>query len=127
MFAVVFIAVGYFLGYLILGVPSTPPTKATLYIAPYSTTTHPCFTHNKESCKAENPNTQFKYKVVSNGELVMEDTTSTDKNGFFEIVLDSGSFYWLTVEGDKGISSVPISTHIGYADCITYVHLQSRK
>ncbi len=130
----VLFVVGVFLGYLTWGMPSTsdvPSTsKAVLYVAPYSATTHPCFTHNKAGCKAEYPNTQFKYKVVipknekTEAKLVMEGTTSTDKNGFFELVLDAGSIYWLTVEGVEGISNVPISTHPGYADCITYTHLQ---
>jgi hypothetical protein len=96
-----------------------------LAVGLYAYQTHPCPKHIEEDCEAEFKNALVDYTIVSDdGEFLLQDSTTTRENGFFDLYLPKGKEYnaTFTVDGKKGVGMIP--TKPGSSDCITEIKVQ---
>jgi len=93
-------------------------------IAPYHTNTHPWLYHNATGCSGELKDVKFDVKIITNkGEVIVDESISSLKNGFFEVWLPRNIEATMIVEYN-GLSNISeISTYSGDPTCITTTKL----
>ena len=108
------------------GEKTTVPLEAKMVvaIAPYMNTTHPCEVHYMSGCQGEMVNTLVKvYGKTADGLVVLDNTFTTMKNGFFELWLARDLDVQLTIEYEGKRASQVISTKNNGNTCITTMQL----
>ena len=108
------------------GEKTTVPLEAKMVvaIAPYMNTTHPCEVHYMSGCQGEMANTPVKvFGETSDGLIVVDNTFTTMKNGFFELWLARDLDVQLTIEYEGKRASQVISTKNNGNTCITTMQL----
>lgn len=95
-----------------------------LSIAPYQYQTHPCGFHSLTTCTAEFANTDFDVTVVDDaGEVILEETITTQDNGFFGLWLPAEIEGTITIEHENGSVTGDFSTHDDAKTCETDLRL----
>jgi len=96
-----------------------------LAVGLYAYRTHPCPKHIEAECDAEFKNVLVNYTILSDdGEFLLEDSTTTRENGFFDLYLPKGKAYvaTFTVDGKEGVGTIP--TTPGSSNCITEIKVE---
>jgi hypothetical protein len=101
--------------------------EKTLYIAPYISTTHDCYTH-AVGCQGESINLDLSYTIIgSDGDLYLTSSTTTSSNGFFSILVPSNHAYRIIITTEINNTQyqayTQISSYDDSPDCITNAHL----
>jgi hypothetical protein len=77
------------------------------------------------SCQGELPQKEFEVKAVDqDGNVLVDETIATLRNGFFELWLPRNSIIDLTIQGFNRSAQGPIETFINSNTCITTFQLQ---
>jgi hypothetical protein len=77
------------------------------------------------SCQRELPNRPFNVKAVDkNGEILVDETITTLRNGFFELWLPRNRIIMLRVKGLNRTASGGIKTYDNSKTCVTTFRLQ---
>lgn len=101
-----------------------PADKLYVSMAPYVDQTHDCFFHSLTTCQGELVNADVDILVRDDqGEVVLEETTTTYANGFVGVWLprDLTGTVVLTVDGRS--VEAPLSTTVDSATCLTGLQL----
>ncbi len=101
-----------------------PADEVYVSMAPYVDQTHDCFFHSLTTCQGELVNTDVDILVRDDqGEVVLEETTTTYANGFVGVWLprDLTGTVVLTVDGRS--VEAPLSTTADSATCLTGLQL----
>jgi hypothetical protein len=77
------------------------------------------------SCQGELPEMKFDVKATDlNGEILVNETISTLKNGFFELWLPRDRGIKLKIQGSGRQATGPIGTFDGSKTCVTTFRLR---
>ena len=91
-----------------------------VYIAPYNTNTHPCYTHASGSCQGELTNTVVKYVIDSGDQSIhIEDEITTGADGFFTVSLPAQKAYQIQMEIGSYEGFAQLSTYADSPNCVT--------
>ncbi len=106
----------------IIIIPMIAGTKP-VYIAPYVTYTHNCYTHSS-GCTAEFPTLDMNYTITSqDGTVNIDGSATTESNGFFIVNMVYHKFYTITIStiinGSTYTGTTTFDTTPLGADCIT--------
>ena len=98
--------------------------KMLVAFAPYVSKTHPCENHYMSGCQGELVEVPVKvYGTAADGAVVVDDTYTTMKNGFFELWLPRDIEVTLSIEGLGKKAIGKISTSKNSNTCITTMQL----
>ncbi|MFB1082208.1 CueP family metal-binding protein [Jeotgalibacillus sp. JSM ZJ347] len=93
-------------------------------IAPYVDQTHACTYHSLTGCQGEMVEETFDvYIEDSEGNVIIDESMTTFKNGFIDLWLPRDETYQLTIEHDGLVTESEISTFENDPTCITTMQL----
>ena len=97
-----------------------PEDEFYLSFAPYINSTHPCANHNLATCRGELTSKKISYEVVDDdGNIILSDTVTTFKNGFYGIWLPRYIDATITVTYNNKVATASISTFDDSDTCLT--------
>ncbi|GHU06498.1 hypothetical protein FACS1894158_13090 [Betaproteobacteria bacterium] len=98
-----------------------------LSIAPYISTTHPCFNHSLASCRAELANKTFAVTVKdAAGKVLREDKLTSYRNGFVGIWLPRNIGGTIEVKYNGLSASASFATKSDSQTCLTTLKLERK-
>lgn len=101
-----------------------PEDEFYLSIAPYVQQTHPCGYHSLTTCVGELPNTDFDVLIVDDeGETILDETVTSEDNGFFGLWLPRDIEGEVTIEYDGLSVTGPFTTTGEAKTCETDLQL----
>ncbi len=101
-----------------------PEDEFFVSIAPYINETHPCDNHNLTGCQGELINKDFKvYIEDTEGKVVVDDTLTSQVNGFFDLWLPRDEKYLIKIEHEGKKVESEFSTFENDGTCITTMQL----
>ncbi|KMK76345.1 CueP family metal-binding protein [Alkalihalobacillus pseudalcaliphilus] len=93
-------------------------------IAPYVNETHPCRNHSLTGCQGELVEESFQLKIENmDGELVVDETMESMKNGFIDLWLPRNETFKVTITHDGKSAEEVITTNQDDPTCITTMQL----
>lgn len=102
-----------------------PEDEFFVSIAPYINTTHPCGNHSLSGCQGEMVNEEFDVLIKdADGNIVVDETLSTQMNGFFDLWLPSDETYQIKIEHEDKIVESQFSTFEKDGTCLTTMQLK---
>ena len=124
---IISISAGVIIGYSLIPQPE-PENQVKgdmdVYIAPYITNTHPCYTHAVGSCQGELTNTVVKYVIDSGDQSVhIEDEITTGDDGFFTVNIPAQKSYQISIWIGPNEGYAQFSTYADSPNCITTGHM----
>jgi len=97
-----------------------PEKEMVIAVAPYINQTHPCEIHYMSGCQGELVETPVRVEVIArNGETVVDEILTTQKNGFVELWLPRNQTFEVTVEHGDRRARGTIATFDDSDTCIT--------
>ncbi|NBI30207.1 CueP family metal-binding protein [Chengkuizengella marina] len=101
-----------------------PADEFFVSIAPYINNTHPCTNHNLTSCQGELVNETFEVLIKdSTGNVIVEESLVSGKNGFFDMWLPRDKEYQVRIKYDGKIAESNLSTFKEDRTCVTTMQL----
>lgn len=101
-----------------------PDGESYVSIAPYVESTHDCYYHSLATCQGELADQPVTVTITDDaGEVLVDEATTTEANGFVGFWLPEDVTGTITVEHADGVGSVPFSTADGSPTCITTLQL----
>ena len=101
-----------------------PKDRTYLSIAPFREQTHDCFNHNLTTCQGEQVKKSFTVTLTdAQGRTVVDEKATTWDNGFLGLWVPRDVTGTLTVSGEAGSGSIPVSTDANAPTCLTTVKL----
>jgi len=101
-----------------------PAEEFYVSVAPYVEATHECYFHSLTSCQGELVEEDVEVTVTSNdGEVLLEEATTTFANGFVGLWLPRGFEGTLEVTHDGLTGQVPVATGAEDPTCLTTLQL----
>lgn len=101
-----------------------PEDEFYLSVAPWTTTTHDCFTHSLTGCQGELVDAPLDVRITdSNGAVLVDETVRTYDNGFVGFWLPKGITGSLEITSAAGNAAGSISTFADSPTCITTLQL----
>ncbi|HLR43300.1 MAG TPA: CueP family metal-binding protein [Pseudogracilibacillus sp.] len=101
-----------------------PEDEFFVSIAPFINETHPCKDHSLTGCQGELVQESFDVTIEDEtGNIVLEDTIQTEKNGFFDLWLPRDQTYNIKMEHDGKNVDAAFSTFEEDGTCITTMQL----
>ena len=89
-------------------------------IAPYINETHTHFFHNFTGCQGEMTNQEFDiYIEDNNGNVILDETITSQSNGFIDLWLPRDNIYRVTIKQDEKLVESKLSTFESDTTCIT--------
>lgn len=93
--------------------------------APYIHQTHPCTNPSLTGCQVEPAHTEMTVRIEDkNGNVVFDEKTKTQANGFVNFCLPRNEEYRITVVMDEKTAALDFSTFTGDNICITTIQLR---
>jgi hypothetical protein len=103
-----------------------PKDEFFVSIAPYIAQTHPCGNHSLTGCQGELVKEEFGvYIEDEDGNVVVDETMTSQENGFIDFWLPRDKTYQVKIEQDGKTVQSEISTFTGDNTCITTMQLKS--
>ncbi|MHA3682689.1 CueP family metal-binding protein [Leucobacter sp. HY1908] len=98
-----------------------------LSLAPYETQTHPCEFHVPTSCLGEMQGAEIQLRITDaeTGEVVRDEVTSTEDNGFIGVWLPREREYRVQVTADGRTGERTVRTGSTDPTCITTLQLKA--
>ena len=107
---------------------SLPQDEFFVSIAPYIETTHPCAIHSLTGCQGELTEKEFNvYIEDKDGNVVVDQTLTSQNNGFIDLWLPRDQTYKATIEYEGKAADAVFSTFDGDDTCITTIQLNENK
>ncbi len=101
-----------------------PEDEFFVSIAPFVSETHPCDIHSLTGCQGELVDADFDILIKNKaGDVVVDETMNSGKNGFIDLWLPREEDYDVTVKYDGKEVESNISTFNGDGTCITTMQL----
>ncbi|WP_217587102.1 CueP family metal-binding protein [Lentibacillus saliphilus] len=101
-----------------------PKDEFFVSIAPYMNVTHPCTNHSLTGCQGELVDRDIDlYIEDEDGNVILEDTMNTGKNGFIDLWLPRDQTYMVKMTYDGKEVESNISTFDNDGTCITTMQL----
>lgn len=102
-----------------------PADRSYISIAPFVEQTHECFFHSLTTCRGELALEEVHVTITDSatGEVLVDETTETQDNGFVGYWLPRGVTGTIEVEHAAGSGTAEFSTAAGEATCITTLQL----
>jgi hypothetical protein len=101
-----------------------PEDEFFVSIAPYVDETHQCTVHNWPGCQGEMVEEQVEVYIEDmDGNIVVDETLTSQANGFIDFWLPSDKTYHVTISHNGKSVESEISTFEGDATCITTMQL----
>ena len=101
-----------------------PKDEFFVSFAPYINQTHPCTTHSLTGCQGELVDEEMTVRIEDkNGNVVFDEKTKTQANGFIDFWLPKNEEYHMTVVMDEKTATLDFSTFTGDNTCITTLQL----
>lgn len=101
-----------------------PEDEFFVSIAPFVDETHPCDIHSLTGCQGELVDADFDILITNEaGDVVMDETMNSGKNGFIDLWLPRDDDYDVSVKYDGKEVDANISTFDGDNTCITTMQL----
>lgn len=101
-----------------------PDDEFFISIAPFKNETHPCEIHSLTGCQGELVDADFDMIIKNQaGEIVVDETINSGKNGFVDLWLPRDETYNVEVQYDEQTVESEISTFEGDRTCITTMQL----
>ena len=102
-----------------------PKDEFFVSIAPYIDQTHPCGNHSLTGCQGELVKEEFEvYIEDEDGDVVVDETMTSQENGFIDFWLPRDKTYQVKIEQDGKTVQAEISTFTGDNTCITTMQLK---
>src|SRR5690625_3567836 len=94
-------------------------------IAPFINETHECAVHSLTGCQGELVEEDFDVLITdSSGEVVVDETMTTEKNGFIDLWLPRDETFVVEMTQGSRTTEAKISTFEGDKTCITTMQLK---
>lgn len=101
-----------------------PEDEFFVSIAPFVNETHPCDIHSLTGCQGELVDADFDIVIENKaGDIVVDETMNSEKNGFVDLWLSRDETYNVTVNYDGKEVKSEISTFDQDGTCITTMQL----
>lgn len=101
-----------------------PEDEFFVSIAPFDKVTHPCDVHSLTGCQGELVEEDFDvYIEDSAGNVIMDETKTTETNGFIDFWLPRDETFTVTIKQDGKETTSEITTFDGDNTCITTMQL----
>lgn len=101
-----------------------PEDEFFVSIAPFYEQTHPCAIHSLTGCQGELVEEEFAVYIEDDrGNVIMDETISSLKNGFIDLWLPRDKTLHITIEHNGNKATETISTFEGDRTCITTMQL----
>lgn len=105
-----------------------PKDEFFVSIAPYIENTHPCAIHSLTGCQGELTEKEFIVYIEDNeGNVVVDQTLTSQANGFIDLWLPRDKTYNATIEYEGKTAQSKFSTFEGDDTCITTIQLDEKK
>lgn len=93
-------------------------------IAPYINGTHPCYDHSLTGCQSELSEVTLSIHITNEaGDVILDETTQTHKNGFVDLWLPRDDKYEVKISYLGKEAKGEISSFIGDPTCVTTMEL----
>lgn len=101
-----------------------PKDKTYVSVAPYVDKTHECFAHHLTGCQGEQVGKDFQVTVTdAQGTKIVDEKATTYENGFIGFWVPRDVKGTLSISGEQGKGSTPLSTAADAPTCITTLQL----
>lgn len=101
-----------------------PKDKTYVSVAPYVDKTHECFAHHLTGCQGEQVGKDFQVTVTdAQGKKIVDEEATTYENGFIGFWVPRDVKGTLSISGEQGKGSTPLSTAADAPTCITTLQL----
>lgn len=101
-----------------------PEEEFFVSIAPFINATHDCAIHSLSGCQGELVEEEFDVQITdSSGNVILDETKTTEKNGFIDLWLPRDDTYVVTITQEERTTESKISTFEGDNTCITTMQL----
>lgn len=101
-----------------------PKDKTYVSVAPYVDKTHECFAHHLTGCQGEQVGKDFQVTVTdAQGKKIVDEKATTYENGFIGFWMPRDVKGTLSISGEQGKGSIPLSTAADAPTCITTLQL----
>lgn len=101
-----------------------PEQEFFVSIAPFVSETHPCEIHSLTGCQGEMDNESFEIYIEDmDGNVVLDDTVTTEANGFIDLWLPRDQTFNVSIYHDGKQVDSEISTFKEDGTCITTMQL----
>lgn len=101
-----------------------PKDKTYVSVAPYVDRTHECFAHHLTGCQGEQVGKDFQVTVTdAQGKKIVDEKATTYENGFIGFWMPRDVKGTLSISGEQGKGSIPLSTAADAPTCITTLQL----
>ena len=105
-----------------------PQDEFFVSIAPYIENTHPCAIHSLTGCQGELTEKEFNvYIEDQEGNVVVNQTLTSQANGFIDLWLPRDKTYKATIEYEGKAAEAEFSTFADDDTCITTIQLNENK
>ena len=102
-----------------------PEEEFFVSIAPFINQTHECAVHSLSGCQGELIEEDFDFLITdSSGEVILDETKTTEANGFIDLWLPRDETYVVKITQDDRTTESKISTFEGDNTCITTMQLK---
>ena len=102
-----------------------PEEEFFVSIAPFINETHECAVHSLTGCQGELVEEDFDVLITdSSGEVVVDETMTTEKNGFIDLWLPRDETFVVEMTQGSRTTEAKISTFEGDKTCITTMQLK---
>lgn len=102
-----------------------PNNEFYLAVAPYLNHTHSCEIHYTSSCDGEMKERTFEINALDeHGNLILNNSISSMRNGFFELWLPRNKSIKLQIKYNTSIGEEILTTSDGSRTCITTIKLK---
>lgn len=102
-----------------------PEEEFFVSIAPFINETHECAVHSLTGCQGELVEEDIDVLITdSSGEVVVDETMTTEKNGFIDLWLPRDETFVVEMTQDGRTTEAEISTFEGDKTCITTMQLK---
>ena len=107
---------------------SLPQDEFFVSIAPYINQTHPWTNHSLTGCQGELVKEEFEvYIEDEDGNVVVDETMTSQENGFIDLWLPRDKTYHATIEYEGKAAEAVFSTFADDDTCITTIQLNDNK